>query len=85
MDETYVPGLNQESGRRTIVTPEKNATLSIDANVHHPMANDTGESPVVGFLYSLSRGGDPEWWPLYIGQNKIGKDAQMDICLAGRP
>ena len=40
-----------------------------------------GQTPVVGFLYSVSKNGFPEFWPLYVGQNRIGKGADMDICL----
>lgn len=37
--------------------------------------------PVVGFLYSISRQGVGEFWPLHIGSNKIGRTADCDICL----
>lgn len=74
MDETYVPGLNREMGRRE--TTDETVVPGMSRN------NDKEETPIVGYLYSLSRGGEPESWPLHIGQNKIGKDADMDICLA---
>lgn len=38
--------------------------------------------PVVGFLYSISRQGFGEYWPLHIGSNKIGRTADCDVCLA---
>lgn len=84
MDETYVPGLNRENGRRSASEPTlMNVPEMRDAapGAYAPR-KDKEDTPVVGFLYSLSRGGEPEWWPLYIGQNKIGKDDEMDICLA---
>lgn len=37
--------------------------------------------PVVGFLYSISRTGVGEYWPIHIGQNTIGKSATCDIIL----
>ncbi len=38
-------------------------------------------APVVGFLYSISRQGIGEYWPLHIGSNKIGRSGNCDICL----
>lgn len=37
--------------------------------------------PVVGFLYSISRQGIGEYWPLYQGQNTIGSSPRCDVCL----
>lgn len=37
--------------------------------------------PVVGFLYSLSRQGVGEFWPLHIGTNTIGRSSTCDIQL----
>lgn len=37
--------------------------------------------PVVGFLYSISRQGWGEYWPLHVGNNKIGRSSECDICL----
>lgn len=82
MDETYVPGLNREKTRRDYPEATAPAYVPEMREQGRPSAKDEGETPVVGFLYSLSKGGEPEWWPLHIGQNKIGKDADMDICLA---
>lgn len=80
-DKTYVPGLNRENGRREYSEAPTQAP-NLSERIFMPSPNkDVEETPVVGFLYSLSRGGEPEWWPLHIGQNKIGKDADMDICL----
>lgn len=43
---------------------------------------NTPQVPVVGFLYSISRQGVGEFWPLHIGSNKIGRTPDCDICLA---
>lgn len=48
---------------------------------HADETNDRSNTPVVGFLYSISKNGFPEFWPLYVGVNKIGKGAGMDIRL----
>lgn len=37
--------------------------------------------PVVGFVYSISRQGVGEYWPLYIGANTIGSAPSCGICL----
>lgn len=43
-------------------------------------ARPTGK-PIVGFLYSISRTGVGEYWPLHIGQNIIGNGSDCDIIL----
>lgn len=40
-----------------------------------------GNKPIVGFLYSISRTGTGEYWPLHIGQNIIGNSSDCDIIL----
>lgn len=40
--------------------------------------NDT---PVIGFLYSISRKGIGEYWPLHLGTNTIGRSYDNDVCL----
>lgn len=47
-----------------------------------PQASRMQTKPVVGFLYSISRNGAGEYWPLHIGSNSIGRSAACDICLA---
>lgn len=37
--------------------------------------------PVVGFLYSISRSGAGEYWPLHIGSNIIGRSKDCDVAL----
>lgn len=37
--------------------------------------------PIVGFLYSISRTGVGEYWPLHVGQNVIGNSPDCDIVL----
>lgn len=42
----------------------------------------TNKRPIMGFLFSVSRAEEGEYWPLYLGQNSIGKASENDICLA---
>lgn len=44
-----------------------------------PMQN---QKPIVGFLYSVSKTGSGEYWPLHIGSNSIGRAQDNDICLS---
>lgn len=44
-------------------------------------AAKAGGKPIVGFLYSISRTGVGEYWPLHIGQNIIGNSSECDIIL----
>jgi hypothetical protein len=37
--------------------------------------------PLVGFLYSISRTGFGEYWPVHIGPNVIGRSSRCDISL----
>ena len=39
------------------------------------------DAPVVGFLYSISRKGIGEFWPLHLGTNTIGRAGDCDIRL----
>lgn len=55
--------------------PERAAT-----NVQKNNINTS--KPVVGFLYSISRQGIGEYWPLHIGPNSIGSSQNCDITLA---
>ncbi len=64
--ETYIPGMND-------VTPG-----SVPSQVS-PQAKPN--TPVVGFLYSISRKGIGEYWPLHLGTNTIGRSEDNDICL----
>lgn len=66
--ETYIPGMND-------YTP---GSVPAPA-VTNPKAKPN--TPVVGFLYSISRKGIGEYWPLHLGTNTIGRAEDNDICL----
>jgi len=63
--ETYVPGMQEKAAGVEEVT--NNASMD--------------NTPVVGFLYSISRQGIGEYWPLHLGKNTIGRAATCDIQL----
>lgn len=46
-----------------------------------PLVHNPSGKPIVGFLYSVSRTGIGEYWPIHIGQNLIGNSHDCDIVL----
>lgn len=66
---TVVPGMGQASSNRQVNYTQQ------QTRVH-------SGKPVAGFLYSISRQGIGEFWPLYQGQNTIGSSSKCDICLS---
>lgn len=90
-NETFVPGMNganQAPQTNLYANPSSTPSQTYIPSMNSapapaapaPMPKTSG-APVVGFLYSISRDGFPEYWPLYVGVNKIGKGADMDIRL----
>ena len=83
----YARNNNMAKKRGTIVPgmmdcQQSAAGASVNTCQHsntHPTAMG---KPVVGFLYSVSRVASGEFWPVTIGRNVIGKNADADICLA---
>lgn len=83
-DDTYVNGQGQANGNPysrdydgTLV-PERH---EVAAGVKEEKDDDVNGAPVVGFLYSISRKGIGEYWPLHLGPNKIGRASDCDIIL----
>ncbi len=66
---TVFPGMNNDN------TKGKPGPGFQHANKRHP------SKPLVGFLYSISRTGFGEYWPIYIGPNVIGRSEKCDISL----
>lgn len=64
---TAVPGMNVNSAQ-----PQNMGTTGFSS---------VNVKPVVGFVYSISRQGVGEFWPLHIGANTIGTSPSCDICL----
>ena len=59
-----------------------------DTCVPNPFATNVSgmerpsQKPIIGFLYSISRSGHGEFWPLRIGSNSIGRADKNSICLS---
>lgn len=45
-------------------------------------ANVPNQKPVIGFLYSISKSGSGEYWPLRIGSNTIGRTDNCNVSLS---
>lgn len=65
------------NGSQGTIVPEMHKAAPNVESVQQPEAT----SPVVGFLYSVSRNGVGEYWPVQIGRNSIGRDPDCDVCL----
>lgn len=73
--DIYSRGASSATNGTVVPGMHKAATDTPDTPVTAPTA------PVVGFLYSISRKGIGEYWPVHIGRNKIGRDADCDVIL----
>ena len=77
-NETIVPGRNYVQNNEML--------NDYGVTTHHQakaVKNDSEDkTPVVGFLYSISRQGIGEYWPIKLGRNTIGRSASCDIQLA---
>lgn len=49
--------------------------------MQHPFSPESASKQVMGFLYSVSRSQAGEFWPLYVGPNRIGRSPQCDVAL----
>ena len=74
--ETIIPGLNisGESNKMEVRCPNGHI---YDSSIY----GNTCPLPIVGFLYSISRRGETEYWPLHIGKNTVGRSNDNDIVL----
>ena len=80
---TMVPGMNTQA---PAVAPAPAAPMAGPMGAPAPVQAAPVEVampavPVVGFLYSISRQGFGEYWPLHVGTNTIGRSQDCDICL----
>lgn len=75
---TVVPGMTPQPQQQA---QQSGAPVNfVDPQPQTQRTFQTGK-PVVGFLYSISRTAAGEYWPLYQGQNTIGKSPNCDIQL----
>ena len=71
---TLIPGMQQvNQGDK----PNSNAEMQGGIGNSRPLKRES----VVGFLYSISRMGLGEFWPLHLGSNKIGRSDSCDVQL----
>lgn len=70
LSRTVVPGM------------DVSAVGTVEGGVRKSQEVTNSDAPVVGFLYSISRQGIGEYWPLHIGRNTIGRSKDNDVCLA---
>ncbi len=86
-NKTIIPGMedaytgSQNFGKQNVnvqdgtFVPNMPGTTPNNENIPH-------KKPVVGFLYSISKSGSGEYWPLHIGSNTIGRSKDCDVSLA---
>lgn len=46
-----------------------------------PAVEAVNKKPILGFMYSVSKYEAGEYWPLYLGANKIGRNSDSTVCL----
>lgn len=63
------------------VFPGMESASHSDTKFYESTTNTRKNKPIIGFLYSVSRTGFGEYWPLYIGANTIGRSPKNDIVL----
>ncbi len=95
-NRTIIPGMeapyngpDATSRFNGVSAPHANAVPAGGTCVPSGMPNQMGEpvycqpaqKPVIGFLYSISKSGSGEFWPVHIGSNIIGRSAECDVCL----
>lgn len=68
---TVYPGMEAPNNAGCAALKERQSSQPLRSN----------GKPIVGFLYSISRTGVGEFWPLHIGQNIIGNSSECDIIL----
>lgn len=73
----------RESGHSRTMVPGMDISASNDEKGGIQVSKEmtSANVPVVGFLYSISKQGIGEYWPLHIGRNTIGRSEECDICL----
>lgn len=82
-EKTVYPGApinNEEHQQSTNFQAVSNGTQFPGAMPR--TSNSTPKKPIYGFLYSISKEGVGEYWPLYLGANSIGRAAESTVSLA---
>lgn len=86
-NKTIIPGMEDAYSEQSSSFGKQNLNGQSDTCVPNPFGINTSEvecprqKPIIGFLYSISRAGHGEYWPLHIGSNSIGRADKNNICL----
>ena len=91
-NKTVIPGLEGNTqtpqpgvqGASPVYGQYDGRTVIPGVNMGVQSANPSQQvssKPIVGFLYSVSRTGNGEFWPLHVGANYIGRSASLDVYL----
>lgn len=80
MGNNFYSRQNTSAGEPTQVAGLGESKAQPAENEHTSNVNSQ-KGPVVGFLYSISRHGFGEFWPIHTGQNIIGRSEKCDIRL----
>lgn len=96
-NKTIVPGMGNNFEAQELQTPNFGASQPTQTNnytgTHFPGMNNGGtvganvpqksdiHKPLMGFFFSVSRTGQGEYWPLYMGLNTIGRASTNSVCL----
>lgn len=89
-NKTVIPGLEPTSAPISNGIPTANSSYApydgktvipgINPGTAAP-ASQLNSKPIVGFLFSISRTGRGEFWPLHVGPNTIGRSKSCDVYL----
>lgn len=85
-NKTIIPGM-EDAYTDSPSFGKKDVNMPDETIVPNPFGttlnkeNTPHQKPVVGFLYSISRSGTGEYWPLHIGSNTIGRSKDCDVNL----
>lgn len=86
-NKTVIPGMEDAYTEQSNFG-KQNLNEQGDTCVPNPFGINTSDverptqKPIIGFLYSISRSGHGEYWPLHIGSNSIGRANKSNICLS---
>lgn len=88
-NRTIIPGAENSftdnhdyAGGNSTMTPQSPMMPDTASRFNVEQRNEPiVQKPIVGFLYSISRTGVGEYWPLHIGPNSIGRSSDCDVCL----
>ena len=86
-NKTIIPGMeeaytdNPNFGKQNANVQQDGTFIPNPFGTMPSSETPTHQKPVIGFLYSISKSGSGEYWPLHIGSNSIGRSRDCDISL----